>query len=123
MIQLPIGLDCTITDTFGDMLFDRPPRPGDPGRQLTVRVGIIRLLEATTSRGDTEATALRLKLLNMEEGGDLENAEAQLICDAARENARDYLPVIKDAIGEFAGKIEIALKGVREKDRADAEPA
>ena len=106
MMVLPIGLDRTISDTFGDDLFDAPGRP------LTVRVALIRLLEVTKSP-NTEATDLRLKLLHLPEGSEVETAEARLLCEVVAENARGYARLVTDSLHEYVEPISAELKAAK----------
>lgn len=105
MVVLPIGLDRTLSDTFGDSLFDAP------GREVTVRVALIRELEMTTAGGDTEATALRLKLLSLpDDGQEVETAEAKLLVAAVEENARRYSRMVTDQLHDWLAEVREQLR-------------
>jgi len=108
VITLPIGLDRTLSDTFGD------PLPDAPGRDITVRVGLIRELEMTTGGGDTEATALRLKVLSLPDNGqEIETAEARLLVAAVEENARRYSRMVTDQLRDWLGEVREQLKAAK----------
>lgn len=105
MIALPIGLDRTLQDTFGDTLWDAPKR------ELTVRVALIRVLEVTRLGQDTEATALRLKLLSLvDDGTEVETGEARLIVNAVEENIKQYSRMVVDALTDYLEPVKEALK-------------
>jgi len=108
MVTLPVGLERRLSDTFGDVLLDAPQR------ELTVRVGLIRELETTTAGGETEATALRLKVLSLpDDGQEIETAEAKLLVAAVEENARRYNQMVTDHLRDFLAEVREQLKAAK----------
>ena len=108
MVTLPIGLDRTMSDTFGEPLFD------GPGRPLTVRVGLIRELEMTSAGGETEATSLRLKLLSLpDDGQEVETAEAKLLAAAVDENPRRYARMVTDQLRDWLAEVREQIKAAK----------